>query len=90
MYDGAEGGLNNALVSFNDLFFPIPQSERYKTLTLSPAVDALLLLNTTRISLEFKLPESILALAPSVPVKDQRYPVAATVDVDAAGSSGAE
>jgi hypothetical protein len=73
---GATGGNKVVLDNFTDLLAPSPQLEVYRTRTLSPATAPALLVNLTRIEPELTVPESIMALAPKLPVKDHTYPVA--------------
>jgi hypothetical protein len=70
--EGAAGADNKVFVSLADFFGLLPQVEVYKTLILSPAEDARLLVNLTLITFEVTVPESIVALVPKVPVNDQR------------------
>jgi hypothetical protein len=87
---GAAGTTVTTLVNLAALAAPFPQSEVYKTLTLSPAPAAALLVKLTTIVREFNVPESTTALAPKVPVNDQTYPVAAPAVAVAPGNAGAE
>jgi hypothetical protein len=80
------------LVNFTALLAPLPQLDKNNTLTLSAFEAAELLVKLTLITCEFAFPESILALAPSVPLNDHNQPVAAIVvdvatPVDNAGAA---
>jgi hypothetical protein len=87
---GAAGVAKTKLDNLDALSTLLPQSEVYNTLTLSPAAAAALEVKVTVNTLDVKLPESIVAFAPNVPVNDHTYPVAAPAVVDATGKAGAE
>ena len=89
MAEGAAGAESKVFVSLTDLLAVFPHPEVNNTLTLSPALAAALLVYVTVITRELTFPESMLALAPNVPVNDQTYPVAAIVVVEAEVSAGA-
>ena len=88
------------LVSLAATRAPSPQAELKATLTLSPVVAAVFVLNLTLITCEFIVPESITAIVVSInplplngPTNDQDHPVAEAVvevAVVAAGKAGAE
>jgi hypothetical protein len=90
MLAGTAGLETTTFVSLDDLLMLLPQSDRYNTLTLSPVAAAALLEYTTLITLEFTVPESMLAAPPNEPTNDHRYPVAAVAVAEAAGNEGAE
>jgi hypothetical protein len=65
------------LLNFVDLFAPVPQSDVYATLTLSPVAAPVYTVNLTTILCDVASPESITAFAPNVPTNDHNHPVAA-------------
>ena len=88
--DGAAGAVIRVLLNLAAFEALFPQADVYLTLTLSPAPDAALLVKLTTMVLEFTVPESIVAFAPSVPSNAHKYPVAAVDVVVAAVNAGAE
>jgi hypothetical protein len=82
-------GRSKVLVSLSVLFTPLPQAERYFTLTLSSVAAAFPLVKLTLITCEFTVPESIWAFEPKVPVKDHNHPVASEVAEVTASKAGA-
>jgi hypothetical protein len=89
MLNGALGGPIKVFVNLAETLALLPHDDLNNTLTLSPTLDAALLVNLTLITCEVTLPESIDAFAPKVPTKDHNHPVPPAVEFVAAGKSDA-
>ena len=94
MLAGIKVGVVTTFVNLAAFPALLPHSDKYATLTLSPdpatVTAAALLVKRTTILCELTSPESMVALAPNVPVNDHNQPVAGAAVAVATGNAGAE